>query len=625
MSDQPSNPPDAPSPEEQALKGAILQRLISAGKKHREAFMANGKEIERYGYAQNYDFEYQGKFAENAAVFFKAKVAKTAQAVDTFGPYLYPANPTRRVESRPWATEVSVARSKIMGELLNYLPDETDLYLHARRAVNQAIVYGRGVLWTGYNPEKQIVQSIYDTVENLIVDPDAYTWEQVNWVARRRRIARWAAMKRYPGSKALIRSMDKTGDRATDKGASGEDPMSEMVELYEMHFKVGLANYKGGSDLAKNDEANPDQAVVDDSPRKYIVTGDGKMVKETTWEVPWFRDGEWPCTILDFRDMPDSIWPVSPLSPGLGHQRALNWIYTLYLSKLRYTTRSLIGVLKNSPLGGISEESVTEALYGGELPVIEFSVTGGGENVKLSDFIQQFNFQDGMAEFERASSIINREFEMATGLSDVLQTGEGRTQDRSAEATKFKRDASTTRVNDMKSRVERWMSVLARKEAIAARFLMGPDEIGRIFGPEAAQVWGEIMDPGADFDSFFLETDYSIVSGSMIRQGPEQAQDATEAALNQAVPALFQAGAVRAALAIVSAWAKAWDQPEDIQKAIQADLAQLMAPPQDPAMGAPPGEAPIGAGGAMPAAAQPMPPMPPMPLDDALMMPTPHL
>ena len=76
---------------------------------------------------------------------------------------------------------------------LNYTPNELNLKEHARKAVDEAIIKGMGVLWTELielEKDQQggtfgIVGSFYDSADNLLLDPDADEQEDCLWSARR--------------------------------------------------------------------------------------------------------------------------------------------------------------------------------------------------------------------------------------------------------------------------------------------------------------------------------------------------------------------------------------------------------------------------------------------------------
>lgn len=573
-------------------KGRILKRLLDNAIKARAPFMKTGKEIERYGYARDFNFEYT---AASEELFFKAKVAKTAQFIDIVGSALYQTNPDRRVNPRPWVNEQQRARGVLMQQYLNYTPGMCDLYGHSRRAIIEGLMYGRGVLWTGWNDRKKCIQSVHDTIDNLLVDPDAKILEEMGWVARRRVRPRVELLSKFkdPDAQKAIKKITAQVEKSSDADATGmdwerSDYGSDQIEFYECYFRNGLSRYKGGVDLTSGGSADiPDS---EEAERKYYVTRAGDLFAEEDWEIPFFKADEWPCTPLDFRERPGSIWPVSPLEPGLGHQKALNWLYTLYLSKARITTRTLVAVATQNGQG-LDLKATHKALYGKALEFITLNVNG--DAARIDQFIQQFDFKLNVEEFVALNQIINHEFEQATGLTEFLATGFGATQARSAEEVKIKDTKSRTRIEDYRAIMEKWASKVARKEALAARYLCDPEDLTPIFGQQIAQTWGQlmpsiamqmemakagkirltdIMQPGPNdviFDEWVHEADYEIAAGSLRRKDIDQAIDAADAAMNQLVPALISEGASGPASAIIADWAEKKGLSPSVGQSIQ--------------------------------------------------------
>lgn len=663
-----------------SLKGSVLKSLIEAGRNARGEFWKTGKEIERYGYSRDYDFEY----TNFNNLRFKAKVAKTAQAQEIFGQYLYPQNPVFRVEvNRENAPPEQKARAKVTGDYLNFTAGRTSLYDHTCRAVNEAITFGRGVMWTGYDDRSKMVKSVFDTVENLLLDPDARLPEELNWVARRRVRPRFELKSKYKGNKKaleVINAIPATAERKSDNGTGDgwerDDYGTDMCVYWEFYFRVGLHHYKGGEQILKTmltdaglptDKKTVEVAdtKVDDSPRKYCVTDTGDLFSEEPWEIPFFMANQWPCELLDFRDRPGSIWPVSPLEPGLGHQRALNWIYTNFINKMYFTTRTLFALVSTNGQK-LSDNDQSKAIDGLPIEILEIK-SSGQEGAKLADYFQQLNMDSGVEEFRQWFEIISREYEQATGLYEILYQGDTSRQMRSAAEVQLKEKASTSRLDNMRDRVERFATNNARKRALAARYLQTPEDISVMLGEQAGMVWGQLLPPvavqaaplmqqamqmglsgdeleqfvwsqvqttgGVILENWILETDYRIEAGSMRRRDPDQAMDASNVAFNQLLPSLLRpeiamTGTLPVAAAIIKDWAQNNGMSMEVVDAVNMWAMQASMPPPPPPM-PPPGPAgppgtpgpgnvhakvPPGGPGIPPPGPMGPPPMRPMPM-----------
>lgn len=602
-------------------KSNTLLEMIARAKKVREPFIETGREIAEFAYAKEHTKAHEAAGLKDNP--FRATIAKTAEYLETVGPALYQTNPDRRVISRPWATPEAQARNALMQDLLNYTPKETDLAGHSRRAINHGLTYGAGVLWTGYNPQKRLVQSVWDSVENLLLDPDAGVPEEITWGARERHKPKHWLKSRFPEKLKEIASIP------CDPG--------EKVTLYEVYLKIGLHNFETQSQYNQDGAPMAEQA---DTPRKYVITDKGVILYEGEWEVPYFLDDKWPWEILYFIDGQgengkECVWPTSPLQPGLGFQKALDWIYSWYLTKASQTTGTILALVRQNGQG-IDLDAFRRAMATARTTgrgVLELEVNG--EMVDFQKFIHEFNLSAGIDEFERFVGIVERAFERATGLTEFVSMGTTPQQFRSAAEAEIKNQNSRTRFEDMRQRVEAWCSRVARKEAQASRYLLDPEDIGRIFGPEAEQVWGILVPPmqiqfaqgmeqavqrgitdrsqamifaqeqmqqGVVFEEWLLETDFEIESGTTRAKNLQQQQDAADEFANTPFPAMMSAGYHVPALTGMKSWAKMKNFPQEfidsLDEAIAQAQAQMPPPmpvdpmaPMDPNM--PPSDLPI--------------------------------
>jgi len=244
------------------LAGSICHEMLESSRKAKKRFDDTAAEVLRYCYSDNYNFEYQS-LPEDA--WFKAKVSKTAEALQIFGPSLYAQNPHREVNPRMFSSESAIGRSEVMSDYLNYTPKECDLYTHARYATDESITTGAGVLWTGLDEKKDLVTSKFDTVDNLFLDPDAILEEEMRYVIRERVRPKWEVLKQYPQWKAAINMLKPAKQRKSSQKKGyfqSTDKTAECVRYYEVYLKVGLHHYRRGNDLAKLlAKSNPELAA----------------------------------------------------------------------------------------------------------------------------------------------------------------------------------------------------------------------------------------------------------------------------------------------------------------------------------------------------------------------------
>ena len=549
-------------------KAAVLKKIIDRAKEVKKArFGKIGEEITKYAYGSpdsENKFDYQAWNTTQHS--FDAKVAKTHQAVRIFGPYLYQNNPKRRVMVRENAQPVWIARAEIIQTALNYFLKEYEAKSEFRSAIDDAITWGEGVVWHGLHREKPwVVVSIHDSVENFLVDGDATTWTDVNWVARKRTMPRWKLKKLYPAKGKEIDQLPPS-NRCDSASYDNDGKTSvDLVEYYEVYMKVGLHNYSDDGDGED----------VEDAPVKYCFapSGDGGVVlHEGEWEIPYHLDGDWPCTPLLFIQNPKSIWPISPLESGLGWQRALNWCATAIVAKHKWSSRQVIAFLTANGVG-LNEEQKAQIESGSDpVSVIEMALTNTSEDADIRKYVQQIKLADKLDDDFNMLSYLGSEYEKATGLHEFLFSGEGSRQARSSAEAQIRDRNSRGRVDDMMACVESWATKVARKEAMAARFLLDDMDVRRVVGAEPARAWGTILTPeqmdpmfwtakymqeghppdvamamaqdiladALTMEDWAAEIEYDIEAGDTRRQSPEQELELLQESMNQTVPTLMQ-------------------------------------------------------------------------------------
>lgn len=479
-------PPEPMTKDQQEKYARVLTALVDKSMKgDREDFIRAFQEIKYYGYNNDYSAKLYEQLPEimRDESSFKATINRVAEYVEIFGSYLYPQNPDAAVVPMEAATPWELKRYALEAKALDYFMRQGGMETHARRSLNEALMGGRGVMWFGYNARKGIPQVMFDSVENLSGDPDAKCLEEVNWISRKRRKPRFVFKQLV--TEPLI-------DIDTELKGSGAE--GDIIEYTEVYLRVGIHHYckelgqqTGGAD------AKEGEAEVDDSPKKYIVC-ENKLVAVDDWEIPFFQMDAWPAAIIDFRLQPEKIWPVSPIQPGLGHLRAMNWLYTFYINRVRRTTRLTFARIthKGKALSGESTDLISGADGSDDLGCINFDLPVADADADVRKFFQAINLEHGIMEFDRMWALVNRAFEDATGLNDLMRAGQDSRQLRTAADVQFKEQRSLTRVEDLKKQVQVWLDKIMSMLSFTARFLMTQEDIAKFFGNEAGALWGRL-------------------------------------------------------------------------------------------------------------------------------------
>lgn len=462
--------------------GNIIKKLIDQAEKGRRWWRKLGREVYRYGFSPDYDFEYQ---TLPTTSFFLAKYALTAEAIQVMGPYLYQSNPSVKAVATDNATPQGAARGEVTADYINEAGRLCDSYTPGRDAINDFLVYGRGVLWTGLHPQNKAVYSGRENPIDILVDPEARNWPEVKWVARRRIRPKDDVIAENPEAADAIKALPKAAIRETDSLLDYErrDHGSQMVVYWEFLCLTGLHHYHGGNEL-KN------AGFTDDTPKCYLVGQNGEFLTMKDWDIPFHKSDhwKWPLCPLDGFALPDTLLPQSPLAVGLGFQRACNWIVTLMLGKYRYTSR-LVFALASQNGQGLDAQDKDRVLIGNEIEAIEIQINGETKNVR--DFIQEFQWNNDWLEPSIALLDKLRDlYGKATGLYDVLYSGDTEKVDRSAAASQIRDRNSRSRIESLRDSVLKWQTLKCQQEAFAARFTQSRDDIAAMIGQQAAQNWG---------------------------------------------------------------------------------------------------------------------------------------
>lgn len=569
-------PPPLP-PDLMQRASSITEKMLKGARGAREIFMRAGKEIAQYAYSPDYQFEYHSLPAKS---FFRAKVALTAEAMRVFGPYLYQVNPHRTSTVRDGATPQMARVADIVTKYLNYTPGKLDLYHNERRVIDEAISWGRGCIWTDVDPTTGLVGSEQFSVRDLLVDPDCQTMRKARYIFRRHRKQRVEAQRLYPKANwSLIQKNER--NQGDDNLPWEQKPAatSDMVSYWCLYTKHGMEGIEGYTELVKAMQEKGVPTQIDlTQPAVFILSENGKLLGIEPWSVPFYKEDEFPVTVLDFYDSPSSPWPASPLEPAMGFQRAINWIVTLMMGKYRFTSRT-VGAIMDQDGQGLSDASMGKLLMGNDIEMLSIKVKG--EVKTLNQFVSEINWsQDYLSVGMSFMNVLEQRFQKASGLYEILYSGETGTQSRSATDASVKDRNSQSRVHDMRDQVEKHATAVARKEAQVLRFLKDGQHIGKVLGPEDAKDWGFLVKPGGDdvmamtqqfaqqfaqqgmppnvamrngqllaqekakqavdFDRWMLETDYAIEADSIKRRDIDQRIDSLKELMNQLVPTQLQ-------------------------------------------------------------------------------------
>jgi hypothetical protein len=635
---------------------------LKLAQKHKRPFDIDAKECMNFFDGHGDWFwkqrnEQGGQYSKIAPPSFRMTINKAFEAVKLFGSVIYARNPVRTVTPRtfpvipPQALGIDPSQppqvdpmtgqpmpdpriqafmqasqqvgmieemrrtvSGLIESYLNYTPVELNLKENSRRVVDEGIIKGMGCWWTELvelpGPEGGqtfgIVGSFADSVDNLLLDPDADEQEDILWCARRcihpiDDVARQYGLNRDDLKGHLESYVSRSQEEDRDyKSKKRNGKTNDLIVYWKIYSKTGFGHGLKG--------APKEFAGMFDSLGQhcYVVVAEGvdyplncpkeialeppdetgvpnALFTQTRWPIPFFAEiNGWPFTPLQFHRKPGYIWPISHLKPGLSELKFLNWCLSFLAGRLMVSCKTLVGVAKAS--GDDIKEQILKHEESG-FSMIELSETLGRS---VNDVISVFQMPTVTPDIWQIMQAVMDMFDKRVGLTELVY-GMTRNQFRSAAEAQVKSEQISVRPDDMANVLEDAMGELARKEALAARWLLEPPDVAPILGPLGAEVWGQMIQ-NIDINALAREYDYRIEAGSARKPNKAGKVEQMQMALQTLGPVLqnlIPMGVVDPFNALVGEWAKSLD----------IDAKQFMVPKPPPPPPVTPDAPPPGGGG----------------------------
>jgi hypothetical protein len=426
-------------------------------------------------------------------------VNMAAQIRGYMGPHLYAKHPIRVVTP---ASSDSVTRwfAKVCEVYLNAIPYECDLKEEVRCVIDDSLLAGRGASLVEKDESRDVITSRHVPIDDLFIDPDARCLGDAQWIAIRCTEPLWLVKKRYKtgggdedptkglryNAQSYMESaagVDKEAGKLLNLGdARYKGKTTELCTYFKVWSKFGSGLLHGKRSAAERDHYDMDLSREPGSRYRYmvIVPGHSRPLYEGDWPIPLHLDEDWPIGLLDFTpvrkgDKKDPLWPVSLMKLGLSHQKAIDVLCTILLNDTKFKSRTVAGVL------GDKHEDVKEALSSGDLHVaINLDPQDGVQDIR-----QVFQLMDlGQVDPNLIPQIEwhERKFGEITGLNPILKgnAAQVEAQVRSATEASMRDRNSRSRLEDMNERVESFASKMARREQLAMRLSLTPEDVERV-------------------------------------------------------------------------------------------------------------------------------------------------
>jgi len=526
-----------------------------------------------------YDWLYSGSYGAKQGAFslgaetiprptFRMTMNKAAEVVQLYGPSLYARNPHREISMRRQSEypidlipdpqqqqmvmqslqqkqRIKQIGAELLKELINYTPNELDLRLHSRRAVDEALITGMGVLWTEpFSPagsDQTFVGSFHDTVDNLLIDPDMETIQDAKWIARRKIRPKWQVAKEFGIPVEDLRGGMESSNMQAAVTAGGPDyeyfrqqgETNDLLVYFEIYSRMGLGHrmhhqFNKHLEMAADvldDFGEEVRIIITDDydyplnvPEKVLDKGNMDEIRDRLqWPTPFYKDATdpWPVSYLAFHERPRKIWPMGHLKPGLGELSFLNWAASFLADKVKNTSRDFIATLRS-----LDEDVKANLLGGSDLTLLEFEKVQGNNINDVIQFLQHPPFNKDILEVVQ---MMMKLFEERVGLNELMY-GTSKRQLRSAAEANVKSESMRIRPDDMAECVEAWSTKQARKEVIASYWHYQQSDVLPILGEERAQLYGQTV-MQMDLSEIIYEFDIRVEAGSIRK--PNRDKDLT--------------------------------------------------------------------------------------------------
>jgi hypothetical protein len=495
--------------------------------------------------------------------------------------------------------------ASLLQDYLNYTPNELDLKKVSRKVVDEAFIKGAGVWWHELHQPPgatiKLAGSFYDSIDNLVWDPDADEFEDIRWAARRRvrpvdEVAAEFGLTRED-LKGHIESYSSRADEATRgyeyKKKNGKT--NDLICYWEIYSKTGFGDRLKDADKSLQGKFD---AL---GPNCYIVVAEGvdfplncppallqeevdetgipqEMFMRSQWPIPfWAEPKGWPFTLLAWHGQPGYSWPVSIIKPGIGELRFINWAMSFLATRIATSSQTLIGVAKAADPD--LKAKILERNEGG-FNIVEISEAVGRS---VNDVISVFQMPGVTQDMYQIIAEVTNLFDRRVGLTELIY-GMTRSSFRSAAEAAVKSEQISVRPDDYANTLEDALSEVARKEALLARWLIYPQDVEPLLGPMAAQAWGMHVQ-NENPENIVREYSYRVEAGSARKPNIATKTENLNNFLQIAMPVaqgMLQAGQPNLFNGLMTLWGKI----------NQMDVAEFMVPPPPPPPMPPPGQEP---------------------------------
>lgn len=486
---------------------------------------------------------------------FMVSLNKAFELVAIIGPSLYWKNPSREVRSVDQPDQTVLAQivgvndpdmleqirmmqeqdtstkeirnslaSAVMEHIQQTHPGGVKIDLEL--IIQDALVTGRGCGWTETFSDpitgEMNVGTFYDSVDNLLVDPDAKdpAMRDVTWMSRRHVEPVWVVERRFGYPPGYLKG--KGTHISAEYGATTMGPTNgqhgtlyqDLMEWYEVWSKAGIGARVTGINATMGqslDQLTGDYAYLCmtrelthplNLPPDLVLHAPPEGIQQALkWRTSAHPSSQsigsvfelchvrkWPVQLLDFYPVTGTCWPMAVLGPGIGSLLAMNILLVSHLTMSWDRRRDIVATL------GAYAEDVESALRSEANPaVIKINSASNATLDQVVGFLRRPEIGGDMLQWIQ---YLDGQFQMATGLDDI-HYGISQKQARVSSDVEARTSAANVRPDKMANDVHEFVVACGTKELwLSAMYIRG-SRLSNLLG-----VWG-----AAAWDMFFGQMD----------------------------------------------------------------------------------------------------------------------
>lgn len=382
------------------------------------------------------------------------------------------------------------------------------------RNTQEALVTGVGCVWQETFTDKVTgairVGSFFDTVDNLLIDPDARDpqWRDVRWLSRRHVDKIWEVERRfgYPPGYLHGKGTHVSAEYLAKRNAlePGKQIYHDCIEWYEIWSVGGIGARVTGIDSGLGEAL--DQLTGDycylcitqglshplNLPPHLLSNGSAEIIREAMrWRTANFgmpidlwKDRRWPVEATIFYPIENTVWPMAPLGPGMGALLAMNILLVSQLQASWDRRRDIIAAYEHSA------DQVLAAMKSEDNPaVIRINAASGLPLQDVVGFIQRPEVQGNLLEWMQ---YLDQAFQMATGLDDI-HYGITQKQARVTSDVTLKEKASNIRPEKMRRSIQQAVVNASTKEMWLTCMYVQGAQLVSLIGPWGAMAWDAMI------------------------------------------------------------------------------------------------------------------------------------